>query len=116
MPLNCQVKRNKRVVKLPEWQTHSEAMLNVFLTIGLKEGDPDLVYNADGKTFGEVEPPKFVNVAWTGVYYINTKCPLWSTGELTLSRDYEYKFDLPEVEAPFNVHLKKGDTLHMWRN
>jgi len=113
MPLNTQVLRDGEPVKGLPWSGFlGETMLNIFLTVGLKEGDPELEYN-EGKTFGELEPPDFVNVAWSGVYYIDTKASLWKEGKQTLSRDYTFEWG-PEVE--FRVELKKGDVLRMWRD
>jgi len=112
MPLNTQVLRDGKPVKgLPWTGMEGETMLNIFLTVGLTEGDPELVIAADGRKAGEINAPEFVNIAWTGVYYVNTKAPLWKKGRQVLTRDYTYDLD-PKLK----IELKKGDVLEMWRS
>lgn len=121
MPLNARVLRNGKPRRDLPWNGgegnaiernfRAEALLNAFLTTALKEGDPDLVITASGKRAGELPDGTLVRIADTGVYYIDTKCPLWKTGRLVLQRDHHFTYD---DGTPF-VEFLAGDVLEMFR-
>ncbi len=112
MPLNISVKRNGKPVKF----TWDDVTLNCVLTAAIQESDPDLAYDGE-KTFGNLPEGKFVDLASTGVYYIDTKCPLWKSGRLTLDRDHNWTFKSsdPNYEDRI-IDLKAGDVIEMYRS
>ena len=120
MPLNCVVIRNGKRRKdilwnggegnLIERNMVSEGVLNTFLTVAMKEGDPTLAFSGD-RTFGDLEEGKFVDLASTGVYYIETKCPLWHGGSMVLREDHNFSQVHPSLPD-----YKAGDELKMWRD
>lgn len=120
MPLNTGVYRNgKRRTDLPwnggkgnlfERGMRSEYLLNCFLTVGMIEGDPDLVITESGKAGKDLEPGTVVRLADTGVYYIDTKSPLWKVGKLVLKQDHSFGDEEERIE------FKAGDELRMWRS
>lgn len=103
MPLVVEIIREGLHVK-PPWGW-TEQTLDVILTAALKEGDPDLEYK-EGETFGNIPVGQYVNVSITGVYYIDTKAPLWKLGRQVLREDF--------VVADFA--LRAGDEIKMWRS
>jgi hypothetical protein len=115
VPLNIQVERGKKLVQL-YWD---DLTLNCVLTAALKEGDPDLEYQ-EGRTFGNIEGGKFVNLVYTGIYYIDTKCPLWKQGEMTLGSEHRWEFGDPQDDGDSDkyrlIELKPGDKIKMWRS
>lgn len=111
MPLNCEIRRNDKVRKDLVWDV---VTLNVMLTVGLMEGDPDF-FELLFKT-RELEPPRHGNIADTGVYYLDTKAPLWEIGKHVVQNDYLYEIPAANGEGIFaTIEIKKGDILRMWR-
>lgn len=125
MPLNTRVLRNGKVRKDIPWgggdgdlferNYVAEFLLNAFLTTGLKEGDPELVYSRDSdgteRRVGDLEPGKFLDLAMTGVYYIDTKSPLWREGRITCRDSHTYL-----EGTKYEVTFRTGDVLEMWRS
>ena len=126
MPLNTRIKRKGRVLKGIYWNDH---MCNIFLTIGLSEGDPEL-WNKDDSTpaadwFFEHEGviyEKPMNFMTVPVYYLETKAPLWKEGKHIVQKDHRFLNAKPIGKAADNewenieVIIKKGDVLEMWRS
>jgi hypothetical protein len=104
VPLNTLIE-NDGITQRYDWD---EEGLNMFLTVGLWEGDPRFEWRP-GKTVSHWKPPNFLNVALTGVYYLGTKAKLWKHGRQILKKDYT--FELPDRTVMF----KKGMVLKMWR-
>lgn len=111
MPLNCEVLRDGKVRKM----TWDYVTLNVMLTVGLMEGDPDTFEKLFGER--ELEPPRHGNIADTGVYYLDTKAPLWKLGRHVVEQDYLYEIPAANGEGIFaTIEFKKDDVLRMWRD
>jgi len=108
MPLNVEVHRDGKPVEL-NWDGQC---LSFFLTTALKESDPELEYQ-DGKTFGSLTDGEWVDFGWNPIYYLNTKSPLWSVGELTLTGDHSYPRNKDGSEP---VEFKAGDKFIMYRS
>lgn len=103
MPLNTQVTRNGKAVKL-EW---SEYTLYCMYTAAFIDADPAYEL-ASGKTFGDLEPGEHVEFMY-GVYYIDApKVPLVSKGQQTLKRTYSFN----NGELVF----RRGDVLSAYRS
>jgi hypothetical protein len=115
MPLEVQVKRNRKPIDLV-WD---DITLDILLSCALKESDPDLEYQ-EGKKFGDIEAPTYVRVSDSGVYYIDTKSPLWKQGRLVLKQEHRYEFgDAEHSGNPDRyrlIELKPGDVIEMRRS
>lgn len=114
MPLEINVKRNRKPVKLI-WD---DLTLNVVLTAALRESDPTMAWSEKYPTIGDIEPPNFANVADTGVYYLGTDSPLWKQGRLVLKQFHMY--EIPARDDPNDIvrriDLRPGDVIEMWRS
>lgn len=111
MPLNTKwIRKDGSKAELPHgWD---EVVLNLFLNVACVEAIPDQEATASGLTFKECyEAGKYVNLADTGVYYLDVDVPLWKQGEQIVREHYEY--DLGEYGK---LEFHEGDLLKMWRD
>jgi hypothetical protein len=110
MPLNTQVKRGKKIVRIERGWDH--ATLSCFLTACIQEQYPDWEYQK-GKAITALESHgKFVDFSMSPIYYMDMPVDIWKKGVQKLTRDHKF--------GPFadgsTVEFKKGDVLRMWRN
>lgn len=110
MPLNCQVYRNGKTVKIKRgWDFTT---LSMFLTAALQETEPDWEYR-EGLKIGDLKERGFVDFSMAPIYYMFPDNPLWKRGRYTLKNDHVYgPEDLPDECVTF----KAGDELKMWRD
>lgn len=121
MPLNTQILRNGKPVKVP-WD---DQMLSFMYTTAFVEGDPSYEYE-DGKIFAELgtyvlegtgtkydgqEFEHWVSFAWAPIYYLKSKCTLVKSGSQTVKRQHRFFHRSGKV-----ITLKPGDVLEAWRS
>jgi hypothetical protein len=110
MPLEIEVRRgkNNHAVKL----TWDYLTLSAVLTSAMMEGDPDYEVNPEtGLTFGDLEDNQIIDWSMAPIYYMDTDCPLWTQGHMTLQQDHTFT---PTPER--TISLRAGDRIHMWRS
>ena len=105
MPLETQIRRNNRTLKV-QWDFPH---LSCMLTAALKEGDPDFLNNL--LTDPPLEEGVYVDFSWAPIYYFNTKCKLWTEGKQILKQTHTFQLSGNEL-----FELKRGDLLRMHRS
>lgn len=108
MPLEIQVFRNGKPRKDINWRSfEGEAYLNGSLTAAVAETQPDLQWNRSGTVAEFDEREMLLDWVLTGIYYVDTTCPLWKEGKYTLKNAHAY--------AAGAVTFLAGDEIKMRR-
>jgi hypothetical protein len=106
MPLNTEVHRNGKLLKL-NWDYTT---LSCMMTAAFKEEFPEEEF-AEGRTYGSLKEGQWVDFTYSPLYYIDPAPSVLSKGRQTLKN--RHVFQIAEDEE---LVFEAGDVLRAWRS